>query len=111
VIKKKDEMGGVCGMYGKKGGAHRVLVGKKSPLARPRCGWKDNVHLEVTAWESVDWISLAQDRITEHYLTLGFHIMWEFLELLRKCQVLKKDSAAWNRKFSIRISAGCYRVA
>jgi hypothetical protein len=47
----------------------------KSPLARPRCGWEDNVHLEVTAWEGVDWIILAQDRITEHDLTLGFHTM------------------------------------
>jgi len=25
--------------------------------------------------------------------------------------VLKKDSAAWNRKVSIRISAGCFPVA
>ena len=52
----------------------------KNPLARPRYQWQVNVHLEVIAWEGVDWISLAQDTITEHDLTLGFHIMWEFLE-------------------------------
>jgi hypothetical protein len=52
----------------------------KSPLARPRYGWQNNVHLEVTAWKGVDWVSLAQDRFTERDLSLGFHTMWEFLE-------------------------------
>ena len=56
------------------------LGNMKSPLAKPWCEWQDNVCLEATAREGVDWISLAQDRINIHDLTLEFHIMWEFLE-------------------------------
>ena len=47
----------------------------------------------------------------EHGLTLRFHVMWEFLEQKRNCQLLKKDSSAWNRKVSIRISAAFCPVA
>jgi hypothetical protein len=40
----KNEMGGVCSMYGEKRCTYRVLVGKcegKRPLGRPRRRWED----------------------------------------------------------------------
>ena len=57
-------MGGACDAYGGGGGVHRVLVAKsegKRPLRIPRCGWEDNIKmdiLEVECW-GVDWIELA----------------------------------------------------
>jgi hypothetical protein len=37
---------------------------KKRPLGRPRCGWVNNVKMDLgeIGWDSVDWIDLAQDR-------------------------------------------------
>jgi hypothetical protein len=54
-------------VWGRKGGVHRVLVGKpegKRPLGRPRHRWEDNIKMDV---EEVgggrgDWMELAQDR-------------------------------------------------
>jgi hypothetical protein len=52
---------------GEKRNTYRLLVGKlegRSPLARPRRRWVDNIridHVEV-GWGDMDWIRLAQDR-------------------------------------------------
>ena len=48
-------------------GVHKVLVGKpeeKRPLGRPRCGWEDNINmdLEEVGRGCGDWMELAQDR-------------------------------------------------
>jgi hypothetical protein len=34
------------------------------PLGRPRCGWVDNIRMDLgeVGWGDVDWIDLAQDR-------------------------------------------------
>jgi len=46
---------------------YRVLVGKpegKRPFGRPRCGWEDNIKMDLqeVECEGMDWIELAQDR-------------------------------------------------
>jgi hypothetical protein len=46
--------------------AYRKLVGKpegKRPLGRPRCGWVDNIKIDLReiGWDGMDWIDLAQD--------------------------------------------------
>ena len=46
---------------------YRVLVGKpegKGPMGRPRCGWVDNIRMDLQEVEYgyMDWIGLAQDR-------------------------------------------------
>jgi hypothetical protein len=46
---------------------YRILVGKpegKRPLGRPRCGWVDNIKINLgeREWDGMDWIDLAQDR-------------------------------------------------
>ena len=50
-------MGGVCGTYGERGGACRVLVWKqvKTPLGRPSRRWEDNskVDLKEMGWGHV----------------------------------------------------------
>jgi len=48
-------------------GAYRILVGKpkrKGPLGRPNSRWEDNIKMDLheVAWDSMDWIELAQDR-------------------------------------------------
>jgi len=52
---------------GEKRGVYRDLVGKpegKIPLGRPRCGWEDNIKMDLQAvlCGGMDWIKLAQDR-------------------------------------------------
>jgi hypothetical protein len=52
---------------GKGRGVDRVLVGKpegKIPLARPRRRWEDIIKMDFqeVGCESMDWISLSQDR-------------------------------------------------
>jgi transcription termination factor 2 len=47
--------------------AYSILVGKqegKRPLGRPRCGWVDNIKMDLReiGWDVMDWIDLAQDR-------------------------------------------------
>jgi len=54
-------------IWGRRGGAYRVLVGKlegKRPLGRPRRRWVDNnrMDLQEVGCGYVDWIGLAQDR-------------------------------------------------
>jgi hypothetical protein len=64
---EKNELGGYVARMGYRRGVYRVLVGKperKSPLARPRSRWEDNIKMdlqEVGGW-GVDWIKLAQER-------------------------------------------------
>jgi hypothetical protein len=46
---------------------YRVLEGKsegKSQLVKPRRRWEDGIRMDLreTAWDSVEWIQLAQDR-------------------------------------------------
>ena len=45
----------------------KVLVGKtgvKTPLARPRCRWEDNIKMDLreVGGGFGDWMELAQDR-------------------------------------------------
>jgi hypothetical protein len=52
---------------GEKRSAYRLLVGKlegKRPLGRPRCGWLDNIKMDLLeiGWGGVDWIVLVQNR-------------------------------------------------
>jgi hypothetical protein len=63
---KKNEMGGVCGMYGGETATYMRLVGKpegKIPLRRLKCKWEDSikVNLQEIGWRGVEWIDLAQD--------------------------------------------------
>jgi hypothetical protein len=51
---------------GKKRNAYGLLAGKpegRSPLARPRRSWLDNMRMDLVevGWGDVDWIGLAQD--------------------------------------------------
>ena len=46
---------------------YRVLVGKpegKRPLGRSRCGWEDNIKMDLQEMGcgDVDWTELTQDR-------------------------------------------------
>jgi hypothetical protein len=44
---KKNEMGGVCGTYGRQ---ERVLLGipeGKRPLGKPRLRWEDNIKMNI----------------------------------------------------------------
>jgi hypothetical protein len=79
-------------------------VGKpegKTPLGRPRCGWVDNIKMDLreTGWDGVDWIDMAQDRdqwraLVNTVMNLRGSIKcWEFLEWLHNWQLLKKASA------------------
>jgi hypothetical protein len=59
-------MGGACGTYGERRGAHSVLVGKpeaKIPLVRPWRRSKNNtkIHFKEIRWES--WTGLIWLRI------------------------------------------------
>jgi hypothetical protein len=52
---------------GEKKSVYRLLVGKaegKRPLGRPRCGWVDNITMDLVEIRlgDLDWIGLAQDR-------------------------------------------------
>jgi hypothetical protein len=54
-------------LIGKERKVCRVLKGNpegKRPLGRPRRRWEDGIRMavEVTGWEGVAWIRLAQDR-------------------------------------------------
>ena len=54
-------------LMGNRRGALRVLLGKpegKSPLARPRRRWEDNIMMDVQAVEcgGMVWIDLAYNR-------------------------------------------------
>jgi hypothetical protein len=47
---------------------YRLLVGElegKRPLRGPRCGWVDNIKMDLVAigWDGVDWLGLAQDKV------------------------------------------------
>jgi hypothetical protein len=58
-------MGGPCSTNG----GEEERVGKpegKRPLGRPRRKWVDNIRMDLgeVGWSDVDWIDLAQDRIT-----------------------------------------------
>jgi hypothetical protein len=51
---------------GKKRHAYRILVAKperKRPLGRPRCGWVDNIKMDLREleWGDMDWIKVAND--------------------------------------------------
>ena len=52
---------------GEKRCIYRLLVGKpegKRPLGRPRCGWEDNIKMDLqeVGCGVMDWIKLAKDR-------------------------------------------------
>jgi len=54
-------------MLGERRSVYRVSVGKpeiKSPLARPRHGWGDNIKMDLqeVGCGGMDWIELAEDR-------------------------------------------------
>ena len=77
-------------------GVYRVLVGKpegKIPLGRPRCGWEDNINIDLPAMGcgegGMDWIDLAQDRDRRRALlnaVMNLYIKCgKFLNYLRNC--------------------------
>jgi hypothetical protein len=52
---------------GEKRSAYRILMKKpegKRPLRRPKCGWVDNIKMELReiGWDGMDRIDLTQDR-------------------------------------------------
>ena len=64
---EKNEMGWACGAYGRGQGVYGALVGKpegRRPLGRPRCGWADNIRMDLQEMGCgyMDWIGLAQDK-------------------------------------------------
>ena len=58
---EKSEMGRACSTYG---GEERVLMGKPErqiPLGRPRCGWEDNIKMDLQEmgwgkWTGLIWL-------------------------------------------------------
>jgi hypothetical protein len=49
------------------GNTYTILMGNpegKRPIGRRRCGWVDNIRMDVReiGWSDMDWINLAQDR-------------------------------------------------
>jgi len=63
---EKNEMGWVCGAYGRGEGVYRFLVGKpegRRSLGRPKRRWMDNIRMDLQEVECgyVDWIGLAQN--------------------------------------------------
>jgi hypothetical protein len=47
---KKTELGKTCSMYGDRGDAYTVSVGKpeeRRPLGRPRCRWENNIKMHL----------------------------------------------------------------
>ena len=55
-------MGGTCSTYGEMMDAYRFWMGKtegKGPLGRPRCGWEDNVKMDIQevgwSWTGLIW--------------------------------------------------------
>jgi hypothetical protein len=62
-------MGEKCSTRGgEEKGVYRVLVGRpegKRPLGRPRCGWEDNIKMDLREIRInvVNLVLLAQDRI------------------------------------------------
>jgi len=50
---QKDEVGGVCSLYGERRGLYGVLMGKRAgnrPFGRPRHGWEDNIEMDIEEW-------------------------------------------------------------
>jgi hypothetical protein len=68
IIKtRRMRWAGHVARMGEKRNGYRLLVGKpegKRPLGRQRCGWVDNIRMDLgeVGWGDVDWIGLAQDR-------------------------------------------------
>jgi hypothetical protein len=57
------------------------LVGKpegKRPLGRPRCGWVDNIKMDLgeIGWGGVAWIGLSQDRDKWRALVIAVMNLW-----------------------------------
>jgi hypothetical protein len=62
----KNEMGGACSTWGKRG-VYRFLGRKpegKKPFGRPRHRWEDNIKMDPqeVGCGGMDWIDLTQDR-------------------------------------------------
>jgi hypothetical protein len=60
-------MGGACSTNVEKRNAYRILVGnpeEKRPLGRPRCGWVDNIKMDLReiGWDGMNWIDMTQER-------------------------------------------------
>jgi hypothetical protein len=67
IMSRKMRWAGNVARMGKKRNAFKIWVGKpegKRPLGRPRYRLVDNIKMDLTeiAWDSMDWIDLAQDR-------------------------------------------------
>jgi hypothetical protein len=55
---------GYVARMGQMRNAYNILVGKpeeKRRFGRPRCGWEDNIKMDVKEieWDGVDWIHLV----------------------------------------------------
>ena len=66
VKSRRMRWAGHVACMGEGRGVHRVLVGNpegKRPLGRPRCGWEDNIKMDLQeVGGGGDWMELAQDR-------------------------------------------------
>jgi hypothetical protein len=54
---------------GERKNAYKILVGKpegRRPLGRPRLKWVDGIKMDLReiGWDGMDWIDLAQDRVS-----------------------------------------------
>jgi hypothetical protein len=55
---KKNEMGGIYNMYGKRTVAYRILMVRhegRRPLGRPRNRWEDNIKVGLQKWDGEAW--------------------------------------------------------
>jgi hypothetical protein len=89
---------------GERKDVYRVLVGKpegKRQLGRPKHRLENNIKMnfQEVGGGGVTWVTLAQNR--ECGCECGNHSgsvkCGEFLDWLRTCWLLKKDSAAWSK--------------
>ena len=81
------------------------VVVRKPEKQRPlwRCRWKHNIKMDVKemgGWCGLDGSGTGQGQVVgccEHvHEPSGFTKCWEFLDQLRNCWLLKKDSAPWR---------------
>jgi len=82
--------------------AYRVLVGKPEGnrlLGRPRLKWENDIKMYIKGMvcEVVDWIQLAQNSVQRRALAGTATNLRMPQKQLSNCQLLKKNSAPWNR--------------
>jgi hypothetical protein len=88
---------------GERRNAYRLLVRKpegKRPLGRPKRVSVDNIKMDVgeTGWGGVEWIGLAQDRVSREFgiEPSGSINCWEAIERPNNLGPLEWCAAAWS---------------